>query len=134
MYYYIILSLLGLLLISCGANKQIEYIPTEVVKTEYIQQIVEKRDSVYIKDSVFVKESNDTVFKYHYKDRFIERIVIDTLLIERRDSIPKLIYKEKPMSAWDRLKIDYFGYLVGLLLAVLGCIVVVCIYWIRKMM
>jgi hypothetical protein len=52
----------------------------------------EHRDSIYLHDSVFVKEwqKGDTVFitTMQWKDRWCERIVKDTLRVVKVDSIP----------------------------------------------
>lgn len=52
----------------------------------------EHRDSIYLHDSVFVKEwqKGDTVFVsvMQWKDRWRERIVKDTLRVVKVDSIP----------------------------------------------
>ena len=80
----LILTILGLnLAVSCSPK-----IYERVVyqhDTTYVQQV--KVDSVYRKDSVFVKEKNDTV--YIYKERIRDRYVFrhDTLRLVKVDSV-----------------------------------------------
>ena len=59
----IIIILIALSIFSC---RSIQYVPVETVKTEkeYIDKI--KRDSIYVRDSVFVLVKGDTVFRDKY--------------------------------------------------------------------
>ena len=116
----LILTILGLnLAVSCSPK-----IYERVVyqhDTTYVQQV--KVDSVYRKDSVFVKEKNDTV--YIYKERIRDRYVFrhDTLRLVKVDSVAvervKEVEVEKPLSAWKTAKIEAFWWLVAAVLLLL---------------
>ena len=116
----LILTILGLnLAVSCSPK-----IYERVVyqhDTTYVQQV--KVDSVYRKDSVFVKEKNDTV--YIYKERIRDRYVFrhDTLRLVKVDSVAvervKEVKVEKPLSAWKTAKIEAFWWLVAAVLLLL---------------
>ena len=89
--------------------------------TTYIQQM--KVDSVYRRDSVFVREKGDTVFIY--KERIRDRYVFrhDTLRLVKVDSVAveriKEVKVEKPLSAWKTAKIEAFWWLVASVLLLL---------------
>jgi len=89
--------------------------------TTYVQQV--KVDSVYRRDSVFVREKGDTVFIY--KERIRDRYVFrhDTLRIVKVDSVAvervKEVKVEKPLSAWKSAKIGAFWWLVAAVLLLL---------------
>lgn len=89
--------------------------------TTYVQQV--KVDSVYRRDSVFVREKGDTVFIY--KERIRDRYVFrhDTLRLVKVDSVAvervKEVKVEKPLSAWKSAKIGAFWWLVAALLLLL---------------
>ena len=116
----LILTILGLnLAVSCSPK-----IYERVVyqhDTTYVQQV--KVDSVYRKDSIFVKEKNDTV--YIYKERIRDRYVFrhDTLRLVKVDSVAveriKEVKVEKPLSAWKTAKIAAFWWLVAAVLLLL---------------
>ena len=116
----LILTILGLnLAVSCSPK-----IYERVVyqhDTTYVQQV--KVDSVYRKDSVFVKEKNDTV--YIYKERIRDRYVFrhDTLRLVKVDSVVvervKEVEVEKSLSAWKTAKIAAFWWLVAAVLLLL---------------
>ena len=116
----LILTILGLnLAVSCSPK-----IYERVVyqhDTTYVQQV--KVDSVYRKDSIFVKEKNDTV--YIYKERIRDRYVFrhDTLRLVKVDSVAvervKEVKVEKPLSAWKTAKIAAFWWLIASVLLLL---------------
>lgn len=89
--------------------------------TTYVQQV--KVDSVYRRDSVFVREKGDTVFVY--KERIRDRYVFrhDTLRLVKVDSVVvervKEVKVEKPLSAWKSAKIGAFWWLVAAVLLLL---------------
>lgn len=89
--------------------------------TTYVQQV--KVDSVYRRDSVFVREKGDTV--YIYKERIRDRYVFrhDTLRLVKVDSVAvervKEVKVEKPLSAWETAKIAAFWWLVAAVLLLL---------------
>ena len=82
-----------------------------------------KVDSVYRRDSVFVREKGDTVFIY--KERIRDRYVFrhDTLRLVKVDSVAvervKEVKVEKPLSAWKSAKIGAFWWLVAAVLLLL---------------
>lgn len=89
--------------------------------TTYVQQV--KVDSVYRRDSVFIREKADTVFIY--KERIRDRYVFrhDTLRLVKVDSVTvervKEVKVEKPLSAWKTAKIRAFWWLVAAVLLLL---------------
>ena len=81
-------------------------------------------DSVFRRDSVFVREKGDTVYVYreHVRDRY--KFVHDTTRLVRVDSVAvervKEVKVEKPLSVGQSLKIRAFWWLfVAALLLVL---------------
>ena len=89
--------------------------------TTYIQQV--KVDSVYRRDSVFIREKGDTViiYKERIRDRYVFRH--DTLRLVKVDSVAveriKEVKVEKPLSAWETAKIEAFWWLVASVLLLL---------------
>ena len=81
-------------------------------------------DSVFRRDSVFVREKGDTVYVYreHVRDRY--KFVHDTTRLVRVDSVAvervKEVKVEKPLSVGQSLKIRAFWWLfvAALLLAI----------------
>lgn len=80
-----------------------------------------QRDSVYNRDSIFVRVAGDTVYNYVEKWRYrvktdtVWRVVVDSVAVERI----KEVKVEKPLSAWKRAKIGAFWPLLAAVVALL---------------
>ena len=63
------------------------YVPVETTKSDTVYLNRVQLDSIYMRDSVFIEKSGDTIreFQYKYIYRFKDRI--DTLYISKTDSI-----------------------------------------------
>lgn len=107
-----LLSLLILALIAFSC-RSIQYVPVETVKTEteYVDRW--RRDSVHVRDSVFVLVKGDTVYIDKYKTIYKDRIFRDTTYIERIDttSIPYPV--EKQLTRWQSVKMEAGGFALG---------------------
>lgn len=117
----------GLILTILGLNMAVSCSPKIYERvvyqhdTTYVQSV--KVDSVFRRDSVFVREKGDTVFIY--KERIRDRYVFrhDTLRLVKVDSVAvervKEVKVEKPLSAWKSAKIGAFWWLVAAVLLLL---------------
>jgi hypothetical protein len=89
---------------SCGTTK---YVPVETTKIEYRDQLV--RDSIFHYDSVFVKQTADTVFFERYKYLFRDKIIRDSIF--KTDTIrvpyPVEVVKEvkAPLTGWQNFQV-----------------------------
>ena len=95
---------LALLFCACGTTK---YVPIETTRTEYRDKIV--KDSIFRYDSVFVKQTADTVFFERYKYLYRDKIVKDSVFINDtiRVPYPVEVVKEvkKPLSSWQNFQV-----------------------------
>lgn len=64
------------------------------------------RDSIYARDSIYVVERGDTVFKTTTKYVYKDRVRLDTIYIERRDTVTNVVEVERELSRMERLKMD----------------------------
>lgn len=118
-----IVTLLFLLfLCSCRT----EFIPIESVRYDSI--MIEKlmRDSVFVRDSVYLKEIGDTIYKY--KDRFVYvyKNRVDTFYAERVREIEIPVPVERKLTWWESVKLKYAEWMIGVVF------VLVIIYAVRK--
>lgn len=94
--------------------------------TTYIEKV--QIDSIYKKDSVFVKEKGDTIFIYKEKVREKYKFVHDTIRMVKVDSVAvehiKEVKVEKPLSWWQKARMNAFWWLLG------G--IVICLLWIFR--
>lgn len=119
-----LLSAIVLLLASCKTIEKVEYVPVEMVRSETQDRLVEIHDSIYIHDSTVIRTKGDTVFETRWKYAYRDRLVHDTAYVQRIDSIPLPYPVEKELTKWQQFKIDYMGYLVAILIAVLASIII----------
>lgn len=102
--------LLLILLVGC---KSIRYVPVETTKTDSIYVSNVERDSIYLLDSIYIHEKNDTVYLERWRVKYVERLSRDTLWKERVDSIRVPYPVEKPLTKWQSLKMRVGGYALG---------------------
>ena len=111
-----------LLLFLCLCGCRTEYVPIESVR--YDSVMIEKlmRDSVFVRDSVYLKEKGDTVFKY--KDRFVYvyKNRVDTFFAEkiREKEVPVPV--ERKLSWWEVVKMEWLD-------RIFAALVIVALYW-----
>lgn len=102
-----VLAVAVLALMMCGC-KSIEYVP--VVEKEVHHDTVYysklQRDSIWLHDSVLVREKGDTVWMEKWHTKYVEKQVHDTTYVARIDSIPVPYevpkYIEKPLGWWQK--------------------------------
>lgn len=117
-----ILLCMVILLCSCRT----EYVPLEVVRYDSIMTEKLMRDSVYVRDSVYIQEKGDTVYKYRDKYIYVLKELTDTVYMERvRDNeVPVMI--ERKLSLWERIKISTGG------VAIFAIVIWAVIKWIAR--
>lgn len=70
----------------CSCVPRIQYITKVQHDSIYIHNV--KTDSVYVKDSIYIDRSGDTIFKEVWRWRIKEQFIHDTTLVCKTDSIP----------------------------------------------
>lgn len=98
-----IVMFVALLLAGCSTK----YVPVETVRVDSVFLAKLQKDSIFIKDSVYIKEKGDTVFKEKHKLVYEYVLKTDTLYIERRDSIPVPYPVEKKITRWQQFRLDF---------------------------
>lgn len=110
-----------MLLCSCGATR-VQTQTIYVRDTTYVSKV--QVDSVFRRDSVFVKEKNDTIYIYKEKVRDRYRLLRDTIYQHKVDSVyidkERVVKVERQLTAWQRFKMRGFWAL----LAAMACWIV----------
>jgi len=88
------LFIIALLCCSCHS---IKYIPIESVRTEYRDIFL--RDSIYWRDSVFVKERGDTLIMEKYSFLYRDKIIRDSIFKNDTIRVPYPIEVVKEVKA-----------------------------------
>ena len=113
--------------LSCG---KVQYVPVAVesVKTEYRDRLL--RDSIYVLDSIMVKEDGDTVWLERWRTVYRDRLLRDTVL--KTDTIPTPYPVEKSLTWWEQAKVDYGGAAFLGLAVVVICGLAYVVYKLKK--
>lgn len=112
-------ALCVVLLVLSGCRTQ--YVPVETVRVETERVVDIQRDSIYVLDSVFVREAHDTIYITKWRTEYKEALRIDTLNIERIDTLVRIVEVEIKLTKWQQTKMDVGAgvlYAVPILIAV----------------
>lgn len=99
----------------------VKYVPVETVKTDSIRVVDVQRDSIFIMDSVIIREKADTIYITRLHTEYKEALRVDTLQVLRVDSVNTVIEVEKKLTKVQQLKMDVGAgvlYAVPILIAV----------------
>ena len=119
---------LALLMCSC---KTVEYVPVIQHETHHDSIYFTKvqKDSVWLHDSILIKDRGDTVLVEKWHTKYVEKQVHDTTYIAKIDSIPAPYpvkeYVEKPLKWWQKSLI-WTGILA------LMVVILICARWVSK--
>lgn len=120
------LLLVGMMVSGCGSTK---YVPVETVRTEYQDNIREIHTIDSVMNTHFVYINGDTVIDWRDRIRWRDRLVHDSIYIERNDTIREPYPMERELTRWEQTKMDLGGMAMGVCLGLL-CVAVV--WLIRK--
>lgn len=122
---------MAFLVVLMSGCRSVKEIPVEKTEYKYIDRYIDKIkiDSIYQRDSVYIRDKGDTI--YEYKDKIIIKYqyLSDTIYICKVDSIsvPQIIEVEKQLSTWEETKMKVGGlaipFIFFLLLVALAWIV-----------
>lgn len=115
-----LLVVIVVLLCFCSSCKTTQYIPVETTKIEYRDNFI--RDSIYRYDSVFVKQTADTVFFERYKYLYRDKLIKDSIFIQDTIRVPYPVEVTKkvkaPLSGWQNFQV--WSGRIALILALLA--------------
>lgn len=98
---------------SCASHKDVPIVMTNTI-TDVQKEIVEKHDSIYVRDSIYeyLEARNDTVvkYKYVYKTKYVDKPYKEYVYINKSDTINVPYPVERKLSWWEQTKIRYGGY------------------------
>lgn len=70
----------------CSCSR-VQYVPVETVRRDSVMQVVERRDSIHVRDSVAVYVAGDTVHHDRWRTIYKETARRDTIYKESRDTV-----------------------------------------------
>lgn len=122
MFSIIIFGVVIAVLISMCSCTRTVYVPQTTVQRDSIYITQYKRDSIYMRDSIFQWLKADTMYIEKWHTKYVERLSTDTLYIEKNDTIREAYAVEKPLTyiqkAWIKLGKLSVGFLFTTLIAI----------------
>lgn len=129
-WYLILMALLVYMFSGC---KSVEYVEVPKIQKEIEYRDRVQRDTVYVHDSIYVHQKNDTIYVDKYKYVYREHIKTDTAFIYKSDTIVKTYQIEKKLTKWQKAKMNVGGYAIFLFIFLLiGGLLYVAIKIFRK--
>ena len=93
--------LMAFVLYSMTSCTRVQYVPVESVKTDSVRVVDVQRDSIYVQDSVIVREKADTIYVTRWRTEYREALREDTVQIVRTDSIQNIVEVERDFTPWE---------------------------------
>lgn len=116
--------LCAMLVTLAGCKTHERIVEVERVRTDTTYITKHQRDSIWLHDSIHVRERGDTVWMERWHTKYIERLRHDTLYRARIDSIPvpypveKLVPRQ--LTWWQRTRIHLANIVLLVLLFYAG--------------
>ena len=103
---FVLWAMVGTALCVMCSCARVQYVPVENVKTDSVRVVDVQRDSIYVQDSVIVREKADTIFVTRWRTEYRETLRVDTFEIVRTDSIQNIIEVERKLSKLQQTQMD----------------------------
>lgn len=103
----------------CLCSCSTQYVPVETVRYDSVFFAKIQKDSIFVRDSVFIRQKGDTVFKDKFKLVYKYVLLRDTMMTIKTDSIPVPIPVEKKRTWWEQTKTDIAHTAVSLVAIVI---------------
>lgn len=127
---YIAMTALAVFLL-CGCTST-RYVPVETVRTDSVRIIAMRTDSVHILDSVVIDRGSDTIRIDRWRTLYRDRLRVDTLWRTERDSVCVPYPVEKQLTKWEQTKMDFGGFAIGGLAALIAVVVIWIVRAVRR--
>ena len=122
-------ALFVILLCSCTRTV---YVPAESVRTVWRDRDVERIVTDTVHDTRLIWVKGDTVVDIRDRSHRSTEFVHDTCFVERVDSVTVPYPVERPLSRWERAKMNFGGFALGGMAAVLCAAVLWLVLKLKK--
>lgn len=116
------------LILLFGSCRSIRYVPVETIRTDSLYLSVHERDSIHIKDFVYIKEKGDSVIVDKWHTVYRDRRTRDTIYIEKEKEVMVPYPVEKELTWWQKTKLELGEFSIGVILVLL----IVVIWLVKK--
>lgn len=106
----IVVAIIVAMLTGCKSH---EPVVVERVSHDTIYRLQLSRDSIMVRDSIYITERMQgdtlTITRDRWHTAYRDRLLHDTTYIHRTDTIPKVVEVEKRLTAWQQFKMHMGG-------------------------
>ena len=133
-FQFLTLGMVAVALVGCRTREVVVTVPEYHTDTLYVAKV--ERDSVFVQDSVWVREKGDTVLVDRWHVSYKERVRVDTVYEHQIDTVAKVV--EVPGKASDTKKVTWWQRVrmtlgaIALVLIVAGLIILTVKYILLK--
>ena len=121
MFFVFMLSLIA----GCKSHERV--VVVETVRADTLRLSHNIRDSVWLHDSIYIRDKGDTMWIERWHTRWRDRTVHDTTYVSKTDSVPVPYPVEvkvpRELSWWQRLRMHAGGIALSLLAIWLGVLI-----------
>lgn len=120
-----LILLIAALAIVSGCKTKERVVTVEKVRTDTTYITKQQHDSIWLHDSIYMKEwlQGDTVYQLRdrWHTKYIEKLRVDTFLRLKTDSVPvpypveKIVKVEKPLTWWQTARLSFANIMLILL-------------------
>lgn len=100
---FVMWAMVGATLCVMCSCARVQYVPVESIKTDSVRVVDVQRDSIYVQDSVIVREKADTIFVTRWRTEYRDRVVRDTVFESRVDSVQNVVEVERDFTPWESI-------------------------------
>jgi hypothetical protein len=118
------LGMVATALVGCRTREVVVTVPEYHPDTLYVAKV--ERDSVFVQDSVWVREKGDTVLVDRWHVSYKERVRVDTVYEHRIDTVAKVVEvptgktsDTKKFTWWQRVRMTLGDIALVLIVAVI---------------
>ena len=119
----IIYCVILLTLAICSSCRSVKYVPVETVRVDSLYLTIHERDSIHIKDSIYIREKGDTVFVERWRTQYRDRGRTDTLYVDRVREVQVPYPVEKELTWWQEVMINFGDFSLGIIFVLLFIII-----------
>ena len=119
----IIYCVILLTLAICSSCRSVKYVPVETVRVDSLYLTIHERDSIHIKDSIYIREKGDTVFVERWRTQYRDRGRTDTLYVDRVREVQVPYPVEKELTWRQEVKINFGDFSLGIIFVLLFIII-----------
>ena len=134
-FQFLTLGMVAVALVGCRAREVVVTVPEYHTDTLYVAKV--ERDSVFVQDSVLVREKGDTVLVDRWHVSYKERVRVDTVYEHRIDTVAKVVEvptgkasDTKKVTWWQRVRMTLGD--MALVLIVAGIVILTVKYILLK--